>query len=482
MSRMNENSLTYSCLAAAVCLAILSALAPRLVYHWDEVQLALAVDRIDLAFHQPHPPGYYLFIVLSRPLAHLAGDRPPGELVSCGFAVVAAAFIGALLPPDLSRTSRIALATAVGLFFGVSPLVWHYAVAGLTYVAEGTLWLLLSALVAREGRLASVRRGLVLGAAIGLAAGFRPTLLLGAGGWAAVKALRARSFRGALGLTLGAGLGVGAWLIPFVHEAGGWALWREATTRIAIGNVWEKSVFAGSTGAVLAARLPVLAADLAEALGPWLAVVAVAAGLRLRGRAVLAPLDPFLVATVLALGFYTLVSYDTSGCAISAVIPAFAYGVGALAILAPRRAGRVALLLVASQLVLPGGYLAPTSRLAERGERDASLAARFAAVREALPPTQTVLVTREEYWAFAFRHVMYYLPEYETGRSSATHTCWGSTMHTPTRRRRAGRRARWVPPASTSERCRREPTASGSWHSLARTPLARLSTAPASPG
>ena len=39
---------------------------PEYVFHWDEVQLTLGLERFDPRSHQPHPPGYYLFIVFGR--------------------------------------------------------------------------------------------------------------------------------------------------------------------------------------------------------------------------------------------------------------------------------------------------------------------------------------------------------------------------------------------------------------------------------
>ena len=38
----------------------------RLLYNWDAVQFALALREFDVAKHQPHPPGYLLYVGLGR--------------------------------------------------------------------------------------------------------------------------------------------------------------------------------------------------------------------------------------------------------------------------------------------------------------------------------------------------------------------------------------------------------------------------------
>src|SRR5262245_64821873 len=38
----------------------------RLLYNWDAVQFALALREYDVIKHQPHPPGYILYVVVGR--------------------------------------------------------------------------------------------------------------------------------------------------------------------------------------------------------------------------------------------------------------------------------------------------------------------------------------------------------------------------------------------------------------------------------
>src|SRR5215210_7848627 len=42
--------------------------------NWDAVQFTLAIDKFDLHAHQPHPPGYVLYVLAGRALNLLVGN------------------------------------------------------------------------------------------------------------------------------------------------------------------------------------------------------------------------------------------------------------------------------------------------------------------------------------------------------------------------------------------------------------------------
>src|SRR5213593_3202227 len=46
----------------------------RLLPTWDAVQFALALERYDVVRHQPHPPGYILYVGAARAVEALLGD------------------------------------------------------------------------------------------------------------------------------------------------------------------------------------------------------------------------------------------------------------------------------------------------------------------------------------------------------------------------------------------------------------------------
>src|SRR5215469_11945821 len=66
-------------LGLALVLAVVTLLSrwpyrARMLYNWDAVQFALALREFDVAKHQPHPPGYLLYVALGRLLNRWVGD------------------------------------------------------------------------------------------------------------------------------------------------------------------------------------------------------------------------------------------------------------------------------------------------------------------------------------------------------------------------------------------------------------------------
>ena len=103
------------------------------LYDLDSVNFALALQRFDPRVHQPHPPGYYLYIWLGRALNWMVGDANLALvllsiLASCGVVVMiyilTAEWFGAL-------AARLA-----GALFVFSPLAWFHGIVALTYSVE----------------------------------------------------------------------------------------------------------------------------------------------------------------------------------------------------------------------------------------------------------------------------------------------------------------------------------------------------------
>jgi 4-amino-4-deoxy-L-arabinose transferase-like glycosyltransferase len=146
----------------------------RLLPTWDAVQFALALERYDVVRHQPHPPGYILYVALGR-LADTVVADPVAALG--GLAVLASAVAVLLLYQlgwHLYGRGAAALA-ALGL--AVSPLFWAYSVIGLSYAAEAALatGIAVGAWAMRRGS----GRALVCSAVLlGLAGGVRQSMLL----------------------------------------------------------------------------------------------------------------------------------------------------------------------------------------------------------------------------------------------------------------------------------------------------------------
>jgi hypothetical protein len=401
--------------AAGACVfAALLAAFPQQPWHWDEFQFAYAVRDFDLARHQPHPPGYYLFIVAGRALDALLDD--PFLALRCVSALAIATFAGLAVAAQAASSTPVAralwIAAAAG-FALASPLTQRFGVAALTYSAEGALWL---AWLLALGRSSDARGRPLLAGLAGLAAGLRPTLALWAGVmlWFDAAGQRRWHSLGALALA-GAG-GVALWAVPMLWEAGGTAAYRAATSPLAAGNIWGKSVFvAGFEG--WGTRLADMGLDLLTALGGLGVLLLTMCWLRLRRRGAADDAGSLLLpGAALAFGFYALVIYDTPGYLMAVVLPLAAWTLRtAAASTAGWPARRQIAAAAAALALIVAGVFAPSSRLdIDTAAHARLLDTRFASVRESFTPENTVLVTSREYWDYALRHVAHALPEFTT--------------------------------------------------------------------
>ena len=201
------------------------------LYDLDSVNFALAIGRFDPSVHQPHPPGYFLYVCLGR-LANILFRDPNSALVaisiaaSCGAAVMIYLLAGEWFGAQAARFA--------GALFLLSPLAWFHGIVALTYIVEAFFSALIGFLCWRVYQGSS--RWILPGAlALGLAAGVRPSSLLFLGPLF-LFSLRRAPRRSAL-----AGMGVLAatllaWLVPMIYASGGPAAYFSA-----LSFLWQSS-------------------------------------------------------------------------------------------------------------------------------------------------------------------------------------------------------------------------------------------------
>jgi hypothetical protein len=293
---------------AALTLASRWPYRARMLYNWDAVQFALALREFDIAKHQPHPPGYLLYVGLGRLANRWVGDP---ALAYVGLAMLWSAATTFLVYWLARRLYDRATAVAAASLLAVSPLFWFYGSVGLTYAGEAFG----AALVGwcAWGAMAGRARHLYLGAlALGLMGGMRQSVLvLIFPLWLGSAALGAHT-RGRL-LTAGAVL-VGAvlgWLLPMVWLTGGLEAYIRVSTELYGSIVLPTSVLGGSLD-VTFAQARYLVESVIVGLGPLaLAFVALPACARRRGWG--RP-EWFLLAWIApAAVFYTLVHFGQAG-------------------------------------------------------------------------------------------------------------------------------------------------------------------------
>jgi hypothetical protein len=222
VTRLRAPSLSASLCPAALFLALAFLVLhlpylPRSLEDLDSINFALGLRHFDVAHHQPHPPGYPVFIAAAK-IAHavVASEARALALLS-----VLAATLGVVALPVLFRLfggtgdgAWPLVATAVAI---TSPLYWFTAVRPLSD-ATG----LAAALAGQALTLAAETPRAVCLASFcaGLAAGIRSQVV-----WLTVPLLIVRGAgitRRALAVTIAAfAAGVLLWLVPLVALSGG---------------------------------------------------------------------------------------------------------------------------------------------------------------------------------------------------------------------------------------------------------------------
>lgn len=312
---------------AALVVASRLPLAGHYLTTWDAVQYALAIEHFDVALHQPHPPGYLLYVGLLRGAHWLLGEARLAILavntLFGALAVAATYLVGVALYGRLS-------ALVAALLLVVSPTMWYcgatyepYAVlAGLSALVA---WLSLRAMQEGDTRWLSAAT-----LTLGLSAGVRPdaALFLVPLWLLALAWVAAGRAGGRLRLTAGQAVllavVVAAWYLPLLALSGGFRAYSGLCRAQLALCLKSNSVFFGSPWrehVLMSARH---LAGAFVALGP-LAALLLVAGLPRLARDGGAPLArPFLLLWALpAAAFYTLVFFSKPGYVLT-YLPALA--------------------------------------------------------------------------------------------------------------------------------------------------------------
>ncbi len=188
------------------------------LYDLDSVNFALGIDRFDPRIHQPHPPGYFLYICLGRLMNYLVHD-PTLALVLLSIAA-SMAWVVLIYRFALEWFGEQTTVFA-GLLFLFSPLAWFHGTVALTYIVEAAASALLGTLCWRIYRGNS---SFILPTAIvlGLTAGVRPSSILFLGPLFLFSLLHAPLRKILLGVAALA-VTVGAWFLPMIWASGGFA-------------------------------------------------------------------------------------------------------------------------------------------------------------------------------------------------------------------------------------------------------------------
>jgi hypothetical protein len=192
------------------------AFRSRDLYDLDSVNFALAINRFDPRVHQPHPPGYFLYICLGRLLNLLVHDANLALVLVSLLASVATVILVYRLALEWFGPRA---ATFAGLLYLFSPLAWFHGTVALTYSVEAAASTLMGLLCWRIDR---GRTGFILTTAIllGITVGIRPSSILFLGPLFLFSIRRAPVGK-ILGGLLVLGLTLIAWFVPMLLASGG---------------------------------------------------------------------------------------------------------------------------------------------------------------------------------------------------------------------------------------------------------------------
>ena len=203
---------------------------------WDSVQFALGVRQFNIWEHQPHPPGYPLYIFLGwigHTLLHLDIVLALQVLSCLGGGLFVAAWYG-IVRLDFGER----FATLIALSLGVTAIVWMTSTKTMTdSLAAGLLsaQLLCVCLYRRSGGSRSLLGGALLGAAT---AGVRPQLFPVVLLIVILALLKRRASGRAWFLGVGALLGgCLLWLVPM------WYLQAQLTPQMPAWQVYPAQVY-----------------------------------------------------------------------------------------------------------------------------------------------------------------------------------------------------------------------------------------------
>ncbi|MCK4323342.1 MAG: DUF2723 domain-containing protein [Armatimonadetes bacterium] len=346
----------------------LAAVGARFVFRthlpltWDSVQFVLGVVDYDIVAHQPHPPGYFLYIHTAKALG-LVGLPPYLALVTmslCAGGLTVGLMVwwaGRLLGPQGG-----VVAGALVLF---SPLAWLYATRGDTYAVSGFFALLVGYLCWRM--LTDPEQSVWPAALVmGVAGGVRPTDAL------FLVPLWLWAMRGRQGRQIAIAIAIfavvtSAWVVPMVAMVGGIARYREVSahlSRMLIGSAPMAGNLA--TFKVFGHQLVSCGAGLLLAGSPLLLL----AGRRYLPRALrTARAWPFLaIWSAPALVFYVLIHFGQAGYMMLVLGPAVLMATTAIVRLSQslslvRLAGLVLLVVLLNGIFIGSVFTADDERL-----------------------------------------------------------------------------------------------------------------------
>lgn len=231
MMKRFQNSLWFP-VVVLFAIALLSRIPfqSQILYEWDSVNFALALEKFDVRLHQPHPPGTFVFYIFLGRFFNLFFQNANTSLVAVSILATGIAAVALFVLSSQWFNRRVGWITS--LLMLSSPLVWFYGEVALSYMLEFA-WVLLLVLACFRTRFGDSKAFFTAAFLLGLAGGIRPNtpfFLFPLWSIAVALGMRDRKYTwkhlvSAVILIL---LGVMAWAIPMITMSGGFAAYQQA--------------------------------------------------------------------------------------------------------------------------------------------------------------------------------------------------------------------------------------------------------------
>lgn len=211
----------------------------KMLYHMDSVQYALALDHYDISLHQPHPPGYFVYILLGR-LMHRIIDDPNQALIALSIMFTAGTVVVVYLLTKEMFDGRIALLAA--MFALTSPNLWFHGEIAMNYGLESFFSVVIAYACWKVHVHKNERTLLLLAVLLSLSGGIRqntPVFLLPLVLYACKDIPKRSLLLGALTFVASSS----AWFVPMIRETGGWSAYAGAFSELWRLHTGRHSVF-----------------------------------------------------------------------------------------------------------------------------------------------------------------------------------------------------------------------------------------------
>ena len=389
----------------------------RFLLHLDSCQFALALEKFDVIVHQPHPPGYFLYVMLGRILHLFIADANTVFVsISVCFSGLTVACVYLLGKEVFERKIGIVAA----LLALSSPTAWFHGEVALIYIVEAFLSTATALLCWRilKGEEKYLWLSVVT---LGVAAGIRqttPVFLLPL--WLySVRNLPLRKVVASLGVLAVTCL---LWFIPMGRMTGGWDAYRDSFRELWLFNTGGHGVLEGEWGFLRLYSLKMFL-FLIYGLGAGLFPIALAVySVARRGRrgsveSTKALFFFFWILPVMAFYLFVFLSVQNPGY-ILIFLPALlilsSISIFRIGDELQDRYGRKILLSIITAVVIlnTAGFFLMDSPVSYRLIRihDRNLSILLADIKTFDPGETAVFVNNYVY--YSYRHIMYYLPEY----------------------------------------------------------------------